>query len=56
MKTKRPHILVVDDEPGLRAMLAWELTDQGMEVHSAGETHVIIATGFGTHVAREKES
>ncbi len=36
MKTKLSlKVLVVDDEPGIRNMLAWELTDQGMKVETA---------------------
>ncbi len=33
--TKTISVLVVDDEPGIRNMLAWELTDQGMHVETA---------------------
>jgi DNA-binding NtrC family response regulator len=34
-KEPRIRILVVDDEPGLRAMLEWELSDRGMDVEVA---------------------
>jgi len=35
VQTRRPQVLVVDDEPGLRAMLEWELSDRGMDVQAA---------------------
>jgi two-component system response regulator GlrR len=36
METKKSlSVLVVDDEPGIRQMLEWELTSQGMTVETA---------------------
>jgi DNA-binding NtrC family response regulator len=32
---QRPRVLIVDDEPGLRALLEWELSDHGIEVKTA---------------------
>src|SRR5688572_3543206 len=35
MPHKKPHILVIDDEPGLRDMLLFGLTDRGYDVSAA---------------------
>jgi CheY-like chemotaxis protein len=33
---KRPHILVVDDEPGIRSSLVGVLADEGLQAHAVG--------------------